>query len=352
MDAVFDDLKDRVNTNGHGTVSMVWELHQATNLLRDPHVILPSIAPGSPLSDYDFYVYPERTLYSDIKTRYTFEYVENMNDGTMDLLLTVHWQDADGTETQNIVKSINNQTVYDFFLDMANRPVENFFNSAGARMNWLMTHSLRYSRVDVTALDSYKQYLFHGFSGMRGMTTRPSLWFPGTFVLGYDDGTSETYQTGVVIQLFSFADSGNMTTNVTFTADVAEAEAKLNFIGEAYAQFQRVKALLNGTLPPGETLSIPPGTKEATQSSHDSVLPHRRHSRRLTEAGNYTFDEVISLPRVFYIDAGDVAYRIEDDYAIMKIEGFDIYPEGSIELFSKTTSAAKARGVKKLIIDV
>ena len=279
-------------------------------------------------------------------------------DSNGKLQLKINWQNAvDKTEDESLVESIDGLSVYDFFLKMATSQIPLPLHALGARMTYLLTFFLRITKPNFGGQwanvneywDSYAPYLFRSFAGSYGQTVRPSLYFPDNFTVVYQDGQSETYYSGVDIDLPSKVIDGVYQLNAT------EMQINLNQPGKGYEGYSDAMNIITD----------PKATRKLTQAQNgvqgkDSVQfeQHRKmvalEKRNLNQNDGYRFDYWTYLPPAFSGEDTAMGFKIdaEEGYAVLKIQGFNCFVSDALDMWKNMTLAAKEQGVKKLLIDI
>ena len=167
---------------------------------------------------------------------------------------------------------------------------------------------------------------------------RPSLILPETFTVTYASGGSESFYTAIETN----AEDGNLAMyNLMRERDFDD---ELFSPGSAYQNYQiammKIESITEVPAPQLRPTPLPHTQKDDSMMTSPGIL------------GSYEWDALFTI-------AGIVvgAYKIEDTYAVFKLQDFDFeeLESGDFaipEMWSNFTLAAKAKGVKTAIIDV
>jgi len=358
LEKELNSLLERIRSVGANstppTVSVFWDLHSIFNRLRDGHVSLPKLpwceVAGSAFCQQNVVV-PERSYtggdHRESGNKTTFQSkLEFSTDADGALQLKIWWKnDDDGSETFDVVTKMNNKSVEQFFVDLANSPANEspHFLSQGARLNSLLAYNLRVNDETYFGYD-------HLFLAVFTPEARTSDLFPPTFQVEYQSGETETYYTGGIFPgLGSFFYANKLMRLGLNQTRLSEA---IGVPGKAYSNYQRAMVTMatgSSTARKLSTVDLSERyTMTETVSTTEVTAVDSPTTRRLeNENGTFLFD-------AYFEDDGirKVAYRIETDHAILKIQNFALSAEQSIGIWRNMTLAAKAAGVKKLLIDI
>ena len=286
-------------------------------------------------------MFPARTLKREFYAKPEFTW-----NSTGDLVLTIHWQDPTGTYASippSVVETVGGITVRDFLFYMANtRCVQLASQSMGARINQLLKIM---SSVD------YERYMFPLI-----FITKPTDVLPDTFIVQYADGTEETYVAGVYSRgLLSIMAPTEDNPNVYDLVDRSNVELIINQPGLAYQLYLEARTEVFNAV--AETWDDAIVTTDVEKQAEKRLKSSSKASKQL--APSYEFD--FTWPRneatlvdgvVEYVTQAVVGYKIEQDYAVLKIGTFRIDPKEFAYFWGNMTAAAKDKGVTKLIIDI
>ncbi|CAB9504262.1 expressed unknown protein [Seminavis robusta] len=317
-------LAASIEQNG-ATVSTLWDLQLIFSKLFDAHVGIPSV--DFEYTTYASLIIPGRYVEGEEPSEPTFS-VQYSDGGELEF--HVHFASEDGSVETQMVETINDVSPYEFFLSLASSAALTVtpYQSPGARLNALFrVYSFS---TNVMTFDS--------------MHVRPSL-IPESFPVTYASGESETFYHGILFYSGNEYAYFNLTEVPTLDAPGAvwqAFESAVNFLDE------------NVTAPeltPPEDPSSVVKKLSTTQPKAKSALEE------------YEFDEYF-----YYGGALMAATKVEEDYAILKLQDFSLIfndgvpdtigEEGDWEglaipdLWSNFTASAKAKGVKKAIIDI
>jgi hypothetical protein len=145
----------------------------------------------------------------------------------------------------------------------------------------------------------------------------------------YADGDVEACYTGVY--------SPQLLQETTLVDDIVQSnqsalEEILNWPGDAYVNYLLAVGRIE------DAFSSP--TQSPSFNTSDSGSMGRRLDNELIPF----FD--------FVSDDSSFAYKIEDDYAILKINSFSVSYSSALSVWATMVEKAKARGLKKLLLDV
>ena len=297
--------------------------------MRDAHVVLPMLKHR--LTSSTLSVIPQRVIQQGYSTQVHFAF-----DANGELQFYVLWNSTSGSETNSQISTIAGKTAGQFIMDLANSPTINApFQSVGARINFLMS----INPVTLVGVSEPLKYTYLPNLFSLQIEGRPSNVLPESFQVTYTDGTSETYYT---IAQSPWVDGLVSSDGTTVTLDRTTAEELLDQPGDSFVNFQLMLGQINGT-----------STVSANRSLHEigaTSLP--TFNRRRLAATPFQFDNVMNFTNIVQGGPALAAYKMESDYAILKLESFAMSPLDVLAVWGNLTVAAKAQGVNKLLIDI
>jgi len=323
LDSELKELLARIDTDG-ASLATFWEIHTSFNKLYDAHVILPDITgiAGQLVAVYGISVFPERNF--NATTRMNVTKMTPTYDAGGELELALYFQANNGTIVIERIATINGKIPYDFYMDMISKPelADNYpYQSIGARMN-----------------GAFKQIApRNGTEAFRiGSLSRPTNILPDTFQVVYTSGKIETFYTGLSYK----------TMNASTVYGYVNSIPVFDTPGSMYSSSQMALSEIRDK----KLVDVPMYKKKLTSD------PNTR-----TDVESFDWDYVINLPSTTRgavngrMDVG--AYKIEDDYAVLKIQSFEIAfddagEEAMLAIWANFSMAAKERGVTKAIIDI
>jgi len=223
------------------------------------------------------------------------------------------------------------------------RSVQLPYQSVGARINKLL--KIMSSVVN-------KRYMFPLI-----FNTKPTDVMPDSLIVQYGDGTEETYVTGVYSPgLLSSMGPTDDDPNVYDLVDRSFVELEINQPGRAYQLYMEARAEVFNAF--AETLDDAILRTDVKKTSEKILMSSAKATSKQLDP-NYEFDFTwfTNEPRlvdgvVEYVSQSVAGYKIEEDYAVLKIESF-LYDTKEFGYFwGNVTTAAKDKGVTKLIIDI
>ncbi|GKY91469.1 hypothetical protein MPSEU_000119200 [Mayamaea pseudoterrestris] len=331
LQGFLDIYNDIVDTGVAGQATF-WNISSLVNQLRDAHIQLQlaSLFPYAPM-----YLVANRIVeYNGISIMVpTFSIDKNSN-----LQLKLQFRYDDNNVEEAAVSTINGKSVHDFMVDLANEPALPLgYQSLGARINDLMT--------------TFK--LFNFPFGTLPVSGRPSDVLPDSFKVVYQDGTSENFYSTIAIADSGFGDFFSLDASSGNTFSVNRTYWEIYAILPGNLRYNYDVAFNQITSAP-PLLSPDDGGRRMTVK--DSTI-HYKHfnskTRKMQEKDNFVFDEVVSVPPLSGLNGTNVAaFKIENDYAILKLPSFAMLPNQTANIYYQVAQAAKAAGVKKLMIDV
>lgn len=341
-------IYDQVTAQG-ATAATFWDIQATFNLLRDAHVTIPALK--VPLTSSTLSVVPERTAQYGTTAMVQFAF-----DANAQLQLELLWSHIDGSQSISRVDTMNGKTVAQFVLDLANSPALGIpFQSVGARVNALMALGAQ-SLVggSVTNKYQFRYFLFNLYS-----SGRPSDILPDSFPVTYVDGTQETFYTVAVNPLLDpyvpYSSSYQQSSSSMVQINRTQVEAVLNEPGDSFLNFRNVIGQINNATSSTGTLNRTLLQQEASWPNVELAGATRRLANSSSSGSTqlYAWDKVLNFSDV--INGGMVsaaAYKIGNDYAVLKVESFAIDPVDAHAIWGNLTLAAKAQGVTKLLIDI
>lgn len=289
---------------GGATMATFWEIQSLFNLLVDGHVALPGVQDD--FLAYDVIAVPQRNI--PVSSGAPL-YVASL-DATGTLQLNLDF----GTGGMDVA-SINGKSVAEFMIDLANSPEVSLpYSSVGARVNLAVASEMPFGNF------------FFG-SGT------PSKILPDDFVVTYADGTSEVFNTGILPSL-RFESWLTLSGDDVLTINRTAAETFINQPGEQYDAYERATRQIANLTSPRRYARLP--KKKPTLKKVGVV------STRQSESSSY-FNQTIP---------GKGGFRLEDDYAIMKLSTFDIEVSEVAALWEGVLRESKQKGITKLVVDI
>jgi hypothetical protein len=301
------------------TLATFWEVQQVVNLLRDAHVTAPSTNAGDLSQGYLAFI-PDRSADGKIKARPFFS-----NDPvTKELKLKIHWVDEDGEKSESTVETINGARPYEFLRNVSNSPSISglVYQSRGARLNELLMQLKTPAYSDANGNSA-------AILGV-GINAHPSDVYPSEVQVKYEDGEEETYRSFLRLPNLSFdflslSEAVYISYNVNDTA----IQESINQPGSVYLQDEKVAdAIVNSSDRRARSLDV-----EVDAMSDTSFW-------------DYQYPEPEDDPKP------KVALKFMDEYAILKIEDFDLMPDVVMSVWQVLVAGAKEKGIKKLIVDL
>jgi hypothetical protein len=316
LQAGFRNMMDEIKSTGVSGQGTFWNISTLTNQLRDAHIqlYLSSLYPA-----LDMAIVPFRVLNYNGQAQVTPIF---SLDANAKLQLQLHFTYNKSPDESATVSTVNGMSVHDFMVGLANNPALPLnFQSLGARINYMLLNMSPFSYPN----------------GFLVATGRPSSVLPDSFQVKYMDGTSETFYTSIAI-----SDKNSM-----FTLDSSTMEYSVNrTLYELYASLPgdiryNFDVALNKIGSLHRLLQDVPQEYDTTDQDFTT--------RNLAGTG-YTFDNLI--PSETNASSYVAAYKIEADYAILKLESFEISENYTAQIYQQVAQAAKDAGVTKLMIDV
>eukprot|EP00978_Attheya_sp_CCMP212_P012725 scaffold31838_cov61-Attheya_sp.AAC.3 len=328
------DLEADVGTNG-ATARTFWDIAETFNLLRDAHVSLPQLSESSVAREYHIIILPARCAYGGTAKVRSKIYTE---DGKLQMKMLWQYPDGkvgvSGREDESLVESIDGKTVEEFVTALANNAaLGTTLQASGARLNQLVTYSLTGADYDVKFADMIS-------------IADPTKILPDMFNVTYADRSEEVFHTAISSDAFfalnavPVAVQGKMYTILNTT----QAEAALNQPGKMYGNLLRAIGRVDEVIDSGAQSS------NATNATVQEESP--MNTRMLQTNEDYVFDDIVSLPNVINGGTVKAAYKITEEYAVLKLQAFSVSPLDIISLWHNVSVAAKEQGVDRLIIDI
>jgi hypothetical protein len=325
LEAGLSAIAEDVTENG-ATFGTFWEIQALFNLLVDGHVALPSVVDD--FYEYSLQLVPERLIASSqSEVRNTTVYPGFSFDDNAHLQLTIIWESEDGAQTMSMVDTMNGKSVESFYLDIANSPVLRLpYQSVGARVNALLQEG----------------GLFQGF--IQSWVGRPSDLLPPSFTVTYADGTSELFYTG--IQSFWFENAVGIdvdTVPPSIFLNKTFAESAIGQPGAMYETYQRAVGRIGKINNSTDDAPLPNNTANLLENNRPS------YKAQQVASDQFVFDDII----IEDLDGDPLgAYKVENDYVVMKLSSFSIGTLDTFYLWSNVTASAKQAGIKNLMIDI
>lgn len=331
-------LLETIETEG-ASIGTFWDIQTIFNKLRDAHVYpFPIAGSVGELLYTVLYVIPGRQF--DPETTMGVHSWEPSYDDEGMLQLKVSFQSADGTEIEeDMIASIDGKTPFEWYFDLISNPQIGGwqYQSVGARMNGA------FNTIKPPAPGGLFAFAFEGWS-------LPPDALPDSFPVVYASGKEEIYVTGV--SLFSYAE--RFSYNATDIHEFVNSDPVFEDPGPAFLNFAiALFQVLNATSSQVQEMA-PPELERKVVPEPKARAGHEESKE------DYSFDEAITVAAVPPLVGPQVvgAWKITDDYAVLKLNSFFFFQgvndDGNPvpDFWSNFTQAAKARGVKKAIIDI
>lgn len=314
-------ILDQVLAQGFGSMANFWEIEALFAQKFDGHIGLPRLL--NDFTTYELILVPQRNVGVDQKG--ISPEFQIIIDG-LDLRLT-YSDFVTGTSITKQVLRLNGQSPRNFFTQLAadGRTLNLNLQTVGARLNLLMRSNA-------------------GFNGIlaRGI---PNAVFPDSFVVQYTDGTSEMFYTG--IRCPPLQTWARRPTDGTIFMDRFEAEAFLNQPGDLYFLFETaVEAITDASSSRRKSrISVPKLEKLDIRTATLETETERKEEKAISpQSRSFVFD---------LIWADLAAFIIEDDYAVLKLNNFQMSSELLLVIWENLITFAQDRGGrKKLILDL
>lgn len=330
IDAELSLITDSVKSSGRASAATFWDVNSVFNRLHDGHVVPPQFRNDSLLTPATLFYVPERCQNGSVAGRHEFS---TGSDG--ELMLKIFWNRENETEEEeSIVKSLNGMDVYSFFSKVSNSPSINlYYQSIGARFNALlrtykMAHQSRISAFN----DTYGTGVYLWTFFMLPLDSRPSNVYPDSIRVVYEDGDEELYQSGMTsVPMVALHVNESLTDGLMMGLNRTVAEEILNRPGDIYESYD------------GD---------ECTVDQSNDISPQLRSGANSSESVSSSYFDAEHI--LLNPDSGGamVAGKIEDGYAVLKVEDFEINTDQLVDVWKMLSSQAKESGVKKLIIDI
>lgn len=330
IDAELRALQDTVKAEG-ASLATFWDIATKFNKLYDAHVQLPpNHGMGGMLTGlYFLSAIPERNL--DVTTRMNVTRWTPSYNEEGELKVTLEFLGPDGITTEEeSIDTIFGMSPYDFYLSMVSKPetaINYPYQSIGARMNGA------FKRFKATGLNAFRV----------GFGSRPTEILPDTFSVTYKSGKEETYYTGLIYR--------GMNTSTVY--GYVNSMPNLTEPGSAFSNFAIAASEFQNINSRQEVKQLSPASWSVMDA--DEWQP-KKPMAKAAQTEMYDFDYIINLPsnasNAINGSRNFGGVKIEDGYAVLKLEFFDIEPEDMWDIWSDFTSAAKERGVKKALIDI
>ena len=242
-------------------------------------------------------------------------------------MLKMFWVYGNETEEkESTVKSLNGMGVYSFFSGVANSPSINLpYQSIGARFNALLQGYMTYYKAWTTAYnDTYGTGWYLWMFFILPLNSRPSNVYPDSIHVVYEDGDEELYQSGIFsLEMAALrvneSSSDGLMTGLNRTA----AQEVLNKAGRIYESYE----------------------DDCTADQSNDVTPQLRSGANSSESASSSFFDIL-------VDPLQAAVKFEDEYAVLKVEDFNINSDTLVNVWQMLSARSKESGVNKLIIDI
>ena len=301
MHQEFSSLIKNVSTSG-ASLAAFWDINAAIDKLQDAHTTPVQIAGvAGKLVWLNFLcAFAERTLVGiNGPAPLSGTWTPSYNDmGEMELVVT--FIEPDGSETNESIIEINGMTPYEWYYDLVSKP--NYFwsrQSIGARMNVAFAEVKPKYETDSFSIPSF---------------LRPSTFLPDSFIVKYASGTEELFFVGFEFQLLNASIAYSVMNSMPEVFD-EPGSAFLNF-----AYLAVTASTVTGEVGVVRDLQPAPKIGDLLAAKPNVKAGHRG------DKNAFEFDEVITIPNAN--DPGtevQVAFSIEDDFAVLKIPDFEIY---------------------------
>ena len=331
---IAEDIVDK----GVASLSHFWDTNRLFNQFFDGHLARPDT--NFNFDGYAVKMIPTRQAVNGNITMFpTFSLGDDGN-----LMLSITWDNGDGTLEESVVEYINNMTVGGFYKGLADNPtLRNAYQTTGARLNSLINDGGLLSLP------------------MGGKSTgRPSELLPASFQVSYvDEEEPEIWFTGI---LYSSAFSTFFQQVVYFYSDPpmitlnqSLAESAINSPGEFYQIVQQLQGSL-GVIASYEDFFdfFDEHDAQLDPIAADRSFAQDKDLRKTKKTRQESREPIFPPPYVFALGTEDVvigARRFEKDYAVFKLSSFMTGEEPYI-LWKQMTMEAKEAGVKKVMIDI
>jgi len=332
INAELSSITDSVKSSGRATAATFWDVNSVFNRLHDGHVTLPQFRNDSLLTPATLFYIPERCQNGSVTGRHEFT---TGSDG--ELMLKMFWKYENKTEEEeeeSIVKSLNGMDVYSFFSEVSNSPSINLvYQSIGARFNALL-QGYRTNHKSVAAVfeDTYGTGVYLWMFFILPLNSRPSNVYPDSIRVVYEDGDEEIYQSGTTsLAMAALHTNESSTDGLMMGLNRTAAEEILNRPGDIYESYD------------GDECTI--------DQSNNDITPQVRSGGNSSESVSSYFDaeHILLNPNS---GGAMAAGKIEDGYAVLKVEDFRINTDQLVAVWKMLSSQAKESGVNKLIIDI
>jgi hypothetical protein len=315
LEAGLNVIEQLFLAKGWASMATFWEINELFNNLFDAHVLLPRVE--ETFYNYIVQVMPARFVeLGDFSGDLVMDPKFSLDEDRKLQLKLVFTDSSQTIMDEKVVSTLNEKSVHEYIVDLANNPALRIpFQTLGARVNFLLQRGA----------------LFQPFSG----SGTPTNILPDVFSAKYEDGEEEIYLFGLVPSLVyrNWTTSQSTPAGDSFVfVDRSLAEPFINQPGEQFDAFERAFG------------SLDPSLNQMTRSSRAVEPEIGRTSARQGQQLDFDFDEVV------YPD--NAAYKIEDDYAILKLRSFMVSPTEMANLWENVTIAAADAGVTKLIVDI
>lgn len=328
INAELSSITDSVKSSGRASAATFWDVNSVFNRLHDGHVTLPQFRNDSLLTPASLFYIPERCQNGSVTGRHEFT---TGSDG--DLILKMFWKYENKTEEEeSIVKSLNGMDVYSFFSEVSNSPSINLsYQSIGARFNALLQIYRMYHQSTISAFnDKYGTGVYLWMFFILPLNSRPSNVYPDSIRVVYEDGDEEIYQSGTTsLAMAALHTNESSTDGLMMGLNRTVAEEILNRPGDIYESYD------------GD---------ECTVDQSNDISPQLRSGANSESVSSYfDADHILFDPNS---GGAMAAGKIEDEYAVLKVEDFRINTDQLVAVWKMLSSQAKESGVNKLIIDI
>ena len=320
--AGFESIINEINSTKTASQATFWNISSLINQLRDAHIQLhlSALYPTAAMN-----LIPDRIIeYSTtgsakMSPTYTLD-----EQGQLQLQIGVIYDNGQPDDTLTVA-TIDGKSVHEFLTALVDNPaVPLGYQSLGARINSLVSF--------------YDPFAFP--LGFMPVTGRPTDALPDTLEVAYEDGSTETFHAAVSVDVLSNMWTLDNSTGYSVNRTLFEAIAHQP--GDLRAHFNVALTNINGA-------PVVTAAEALASVSIQGALKQTPIQNRNLQEQEFQFDKVFTGD----IDQSNVAaYKIEDGYAVLKVQGFMFTEVLAAQIYLQVAKAAKEAGVKKLMIDV
>lgn len=312
------ELYDKVLTEG-ASVGNFWDIQEIFNKAYDAHIYPFQIAGDAGIySKPVILVVSTSALDSGIMPQAL--HPQYNSDGELELGITFMMDD--GSLKEDAILSINGMTPFEFYYSLVTNPALGAtwpYQSIGARMNGAFKGLQPLSGVPFVM--SFEGVLSPDF-------------LPDSFPVVYASGEEDTFVTAATY----------VAANATTAYDFFNSNPDFLEAGPAFLNYA-IALLTVQNVTAADVKQLMPTPKPKTPEPQTRA-GHGDHKK------SYEFDGVFTS--VFVGEVG--GFKITDEYAVFKLTDFQVLVNDRgfeiVEMWANFTAAAKARGVKKAIVDI